>query len=90
MNAEALRDAYLSALRRARARNLKKRIKHAFIDRDLSLRQLARRLGISPTLLSFILAGKHVGHKYRPKIARALGLSVEELFGGSNGKRRAA
>ena len=65
------------------------KVKHAFIDRDLSLRELARRLRISPTLLSFILAGKHAGHKHRPKIASALGLSVEELFG-ENGNKEAA
>lgn len=82
MNAEILRDAFLAADRRAKERERGKRIKHAFIDRNLSLRKLAKRLGISPTLLSFILAGKHVGHKHRPRIARALGLSVKELFDG--------
>ncbi len=67
------------------------KVKHAFIDRNLSLRQLARRLGISPTLLSFILAGKEKGHRHRPKIARALGLSVNEIFSDEgNGHRRAS
>jgi len=65
-------------------------IQIAFIEKGLTLRGLARRLGISPTLLSFILAGKHVGHKHRPKIARALGLSVKELFGENGAATRRA
>lgn len=64
------------------------KVKVAFAANELTLTALARRLGISPTLVSHILSGKEKGWKHRPKIARALGLSMKELFGESNGKQR--
>lgn len=90
MNPQLLRDAYLAACDRVHARDLKKRIKIALIEYNLTLRDLARACGVSTPLISMILNHRYKGYRHRPKIARALGLSVAELFGESNGKRRAA
>ena len=90
MNIELLRDLYLSALRRAQTRKDLIQIKHRLLDRQISIQAIANKLNVSRTLISLILKGERKGYRHRPKIARALGLSVEELFGERNGKRRAA
>ena len=64
-------------------------IKHVLIDRRTTIQAIADRLNVSRTLVSLILKGERKGYRHRPKIARALGLSVEELFGERNGKRTA-
>jgi len=65
-------------------------IKHLLIDRRITIQAIADRLGVSRTLVSLILAGQRKGYRHRPKIARALGLSVKELFGANGATRRAA
>ena len=66
-------------------------IKHRLLDQGITIQDIADRAGVSRTLVSLILKGERKGYRHRAKIARALGLSVDELFGGNgNGKKRRA
>ena len=56
-----------------------KRVKIALIEKDLTLYDLAARIGRSRVLVSLILSGKHKGYAHRRTIARALGVSVKDL-----------
>jgi len=58
-------------------------IKHLLIDRNLTISEIARNAGVSRTLVSLILKGERKGYRHRAKIARALGLTVNELFNGN-------
>src|SRR5919204_819225 len=68
-----------------------RRIREHRIQSNLSLRELARRLGISPSAISQIETGKS-----RPSgstlysIVTGLGMSLDELFSGANHTRRRA
>lgn len=60
-------------------------------ERSLSLRELARRLGISPSALSQIETGKsHASVSTLYAIVSELGMSLDELFGGLPSRDRAA
>lgn len=63
-------------------------IKHRLLDQRLTIQEIADRVGVSRTLVSLIFKGERKGYKHRPKIARLLGMSVEQLFGEKT--RRAA
>lgn len=91
MDATILRDAYLDCIKAAPARR-SLNIKIAFTRRQTSLRQIAKRIGISHVLVTFILSGKHKGYEHRAAIARALGLAESVVFpdGGAKAKRRRA
>ena len=65
-------------------------IKHRLLDQGITIQDIADRAGVSRTLVSLILKGERKGYRHRAKIARALGISVEELFGGNGKKRKAA
>ena len=64
------------------------RVAIAMFDRGFfTQRQLARKLKMNPEYLSHILSGHRKGYAHRAKIARALGLTVEEIFwNGRKGK----
>lgn len=63
-------------------------IKHRLLDQRLTIQAIADRVGVSRTMVSLILKGERKGYKHRAKIARMMGLSVEELFG--EGRKKAA
>lgn len=49
-----------------------KEIKKKLIDRDMTARQLADQLGITPQYLNSIFHGKRSGEKYREAIRKIL------------------
>lgn len=87
MDAQLLHDAYLACLRR-RPTTRALKIKHRLLDQRLTIQAIADRVGVSRTMVSLILKGERKGYKHRAKIARMMGLSVEELFG--EGRKKAA
>ena len=66
------------------------KIKHLLLDRGLTIQEIAVRAGVSRPLVSLMFKGERKAYRHRAKVARILGLSVEELFGGNGKKRRAA
>ena len=59
----------------------------AMFDRGFfTKRDLARKLKLKEEYLSLILSGRRKGYAHRPKIAKALGMTVEEIFG--NGRKK--
>jgi transcriptional regulator with XRE-family HTH domain len=66
-----------------------KEIKKLLIDRDISQATIAREIGISASNLNSILQQKTYrrGYAVRGKIARMLGVKVDQLFGSSGGGR---
>jgi len=65
--------------------NLK--VKVAKAQREMTLDQIAGKIGRSKSLVSLILSGKHKGYEHRAAIARALGLAESVVFP-DGGKRR--
>jgi len=65
-------------------------IKHRLLDRNLTIAEIARRAGVSRTLVSLILKGERKGYRHRAKIAKAIGVSIQQLFNGGEKRRRAA
>jgi transcriptional regulator with XRE-family HTH domain len=82
-----------SPRRQARARSqvrddVGRRIREHRVESNVSLRELARRLGISPSAISQIETGKSrpsVSTLY--SIVTELGMSLDELFSGDGGKQ---
>lgn len=67
-----------------RAKNKKltpfgKAVVKALADRDMSKRELAAEIGVSPQYLSYMLNGTRSGDKYFTAIASTLGLEQECL-----------
>jgi len=55
-------------------------IKRALIERRMSAKDLAQKLGTSEMYLCHIIMGRESGATYRHKIAQILGYSEEWLF----------
>ncbi len=56
-----------------------KKIKHLLIDQDLAQKDLARRIGVSQRMVGHVINGTRVCWPIRKKIARALGVSLDEI-----------
>lgn len=68
-------------MRRIRSYPVKtKKIKKLLIDCDLRMVDLARQIGESRIIISHIIYGRRFVPRIRKKIARALGVSLEEIF----------
>lgn len=65
-------------------------IKHRLLDRKITIAEIARRAGVSRTLVSLMFKGERKGYRHRAKIAKALGMTMEQLFNGQAKKRRPA
>jgi transcriptional regulator with XRE-family HTH domain len=86
MSAKAPRATNARATKRAVEDDLGPRLRRHREERQLSLRELARRLGISPSAISQFEAGKSrlsVSTLYA--IVTELGISLDELFSGIDG-----
>jgi transcriptional regulator with XRE-family HTH domain len=60
-----------------------KRLKIALIEKRMTQRELARRVGIGESLLSYyITGGKQMPESIKGKIARTLRIRKDELFEG--------
>jgi transcriptional regulator with XRE-family HTH domain len=55
-------------------------VKVEILKRDLTQKELARRLGVSLPQISMVVTGKRSTLWIRKAIARELGMKVEELF----------
>src|SRR5712672_1538972 len=78
-----------AAASRARVSNIGPRLRQAREFKKMSVRGLARYVGVSPSLVSQIERGRvmpSVGTLY--SIANELGLVVDDLFGGAPSKSR--
>ena len=58
---------------------MNKRIKVALAKAGLTLQSIAVAINRSPTLVSFILNGKHTGQEHRPTLAALLGLKESDI-----------
>lgn len=54
-------------------------IKGLMKEKKMSQRKLARRIRVSSTAINFFVNGQLTSEKLESRIARALGVSVEEL-----------
>ena len=62
-------------------RRLNKNLKHAFIDRGMSQREVCKAAGMAEATLSLIVNGIYVpSAAQKDSIARTLDYTVEELF----------
>ena len=59
---------------------MNKNLKKALIDRGMSMRQLADKIGVTACYLSKIVNGKHDGLMLREKIAKVLNVSYDFLW----------
>lgn len=57
------------------------RIKILLLARGLSQTELARRMGVSVSYVNMVIHGKKKAIGARKKLAKQLGMSLEELFG---------
>ena len=55
-------------------------VKVEILKRDLTQKELARRLGISMAQISMVVNGKRTTLWIQKAIAKELGMNVEELF----------
>jgi lambda repressor-like predicted transcriptional regulator len=55
-------------------------IKIELLKAGISIRQLARKEGVSHTAMSYTIHGVNKGLRLREAVARALGKSVEEIW----------
>lgn len=61
-------------------RQVRRGIRRLLTERDMSMRELAKRANIPTTTLFYFLCGKHrYRHVYALAIAQVLGVSVEDL-----------
>ncbi len=56
-----------------------KEIKKLLIDKDLTVTELAGKVGLKRTHLSLIIHGHRKGKQYWPKIAKALNIELQEV-----------
>ena len=59
---------------------MNKPLKKLLIDRDMSLKELAKLLDVTPEYLSQIVRGVEDGYRLREKIARVLNVSYDSLW----------
>lgn len=68
-----------------------RKIRILLIERDMRPADLARKLGVSRAAISRVLTGQRPNSILPGRIAKALGVRLEEiLVNGTNGKARAA
>ncbi len=67
-----------------------KEIKKLLIDQEITIVELARRIGKSRTWTSLVINGNMRSPATRSLIARALGKRVQDLWPEDNGNKRAA
>ncbi|MBI2882882.1 MAG: helix-turn-helix transcriptional regulator [Candidatus Methylomirabilis oxyfera] len=76
----------LQQKRRAQGRFVKARV----IEAGLSFRQIAQRLGVSPSLVSHVINGRRPSPRVRRAIAEALHTSVDALWPDNSHTSKAA
>lgn len=70
---------------------MNKKLKIILIERDMSITDLAKKVGITRSWLSLVLNGHHKSYHTRIKISRLLNISYEELWEqDANDERQAA
>ena len=57
-----------------------KKIKKLMIDKDLSGSEIARRIGVDPSMVSLTIGGQRSTYRIRKAIAEALGVDVTDLW----------
>jgi len=67
-----------------------KQIKKLLIDRELSIAELARRIGMSRTWVSLVINGNMKSPETRRRIADELKVKVQALWPEEETKKRAA
>lgn len=95
MNPQLLKDAYLAALLRARARQPRIAIKIFLLRSGKKQKEIAQALGLDKSTVSLMLSGKLRLEKRLDEIAGYLGINRKKLdrlilANGNNSKRRAA
>lgn len=59
---------------------MNKTLKKALIDKGMTAKELAAKIGTTPEYLSEIVNGKVNGFNWREKIAKVLEMSYDELW----------
>lgn len=57
------------------------RVKHGLLLRGISMTQAARRIGVSPGMITHVAKGVRTSRRVENALARLLGLKRKELLG---------
>lgn len=69
-----------TTLRVSKSTKLGKSIKKRLIEKDMTQRQLAERVGVSNVYLNQIISGQRSGKKYLEDILRELDLDISKVL----------
>ena len=67
-----------------------RKVKALIVLEDLKQKDIADALGVSPTLVSLVIAGKKKSPRVRAAIAKALGMTIGQLWPNNNHGKKAA